>query len=293
MNRRRNRKKLKDVVHFYKVSGAGNDFVLIDAGESRLQMPKSRLVKALCARGHSIGADGVLFIEKSLKADFRLLYYNADGGAASMCGNGARCAAVFASRKGIAKARMTMETSDGIVEAKVSQRGAELKLGAPRCFREKMSLRTSTGTVEGCSVNTGVPHFVIVVKDVEAVPVESLGRALRFHRAFTPEGTNVNFVSINSSGEIAVRTYERGVEGETLACGTGVVATAICLAVKKLAESPVRIRTAGGDSLFVRFSERGNPLSAPILRGPASVVYEGFIPVSVLRKMRIRPQSGE
>jgi diaminopimelate epimerase len=256
-------------------------------------MARRALVRALCTQGHSVGADGVLFVERSSTADFKLVYYNADGGEASMCGNGARCAAAFAFEKGIAGTTMDLETRCGIIEARAKRGSVELNMGPPRHLREKLTLSTSVGKLEGSGVDTGVPHFVTIVKDVTNLAVDSLGRELRFHRVFRPEGVNVDFVQVNRDGSILMRTYERGVEAETLACGTGAAAVAVCLGARKLVTSPVRILTWGGDVLHVRYCDRYNPLSSTLLDGPAQVIYEGNIPVSVLRKVARRPQSGE
>jgi diaminopimelate epimerase len=221
-----------DVVHFYKVSGAGNHFVLLDVRDGPPPMATRAMVRALCMQGHSVGADGVLFIERSSIADFKLVYHNADGGEASMCGNGARCAAAFAFDKGMAGTTMRLETRCGIIEAKARRGSVELNMGPPRHLREKLTVSASVGKLEGCAVDTGVPHFVIIVKDLKNLAVDSLGRELRFHRVFRPEGVNVDFVQINRDGSLLMRTYERGVEAETLACGTGAVAVAVCLGAR-------------------------------------------------------------
>ena len=282
-----------DVVHFYKVSGAGNHFVLLDVRNGPPPMTRRALVRSLCLHGHSVGADGVLFVERSSTADFKLVYYNADGGEASMCGNGARCAAAYAFDKGIAGAAMTLETRCGIIEAKARRGNVELNMGFPRHLREKLTVSTSLGKVAGSAVDTGVPHFVTIVRDLKNLAVDSLGRELRLHRAFRPEGVNVDFVQMNRDGSLLMRTYERGVEAETLACGTGAAAVAVCLGAMGLVGSPVRILTWGGDTLCVRYSDRCNPLSVMLLDGPAQVIYEGKIPVSVLRRVARRFESGE
>jgi diaminopimelate epimerase len=284
----KSRKAEGDIIHFYKVSGAGNHFVLLDVRNNSLPMARRALARALCMGGHSVGADGVLFIEKSSTADFKLLYCNADGGQASMCGNGARCAAAYAFQEGIAKTNMTFETPCGIIEARARRGSVELNMGPPRGLREKVVVSTSAGKLEGSVVNTGVPHFVTMVGDVKKLAVDSLGRELRYHRIFRPEGVNVEFVQMNPDGSLLMRTYERGVEGETLACGTGAVAVAVCLGVRGLVGSPVRILTRGGDALRVKYMDKSNPLSSSLLEGPAQVVYEGDIPVSVLRRVTRR-----
>jgi len=282
------RGKKSRVIHFWKVSGAGNNFVLLDERKGSLPLSRRAAARAFCVQGHSVGADGVLFIDRSDVADFKLTYYNSDGGEAAMCGNGARCAAAYAFQKGIARARMTMETAWGIVEAKARKESVELHMGAPRDFRRKVSISTRAGRFQGCYVNTGVPHFVIGVRDLGAVDVNSLGREIRFNRVFRPEGVNVDFVKSNPDGSLSVRTYERGVEAETLACGTGAVAAAACFGTRPGKRAPVRILTWGGDVLQVRFLNSSNPLSSALLEGPAYVVYEGDIPISLLRSLARR-----
>ncbi|MCX5799787.1 MAG: diaminopimelate epimerase [Candidatus Eisenbacteria bacterium] len=279
------RRRRDGAIHFYKVSGAGNHFVLLDVREKRLPMPKRALVKALCLQGHSVGADGVLFIERSSAAEFRLRYHNADGGEAPMCGNGARCAAAYAFQNGARGAKVVFETPRGLIEAMATRGGVELNMGPPRGLKEGLVVRTSTGRFEGSFLNTGVPHFVTVVEDLQEFDVQSSGRELRFHKSFGRGGANVDFVEIDRRGSVLLRTYERGVEAETLACGTGAIAAAVCLAAKGLVKPPVKVLTWGGDMLVVRFAERSNPLSAALLEGPAQVVYEGEIALSVLRSV--------
>jgi diaminopimelate epimerase len=277
-------------IHFYKVSGAGNHFVLLDvrraAAKAGRGLARGRLVRALCEHGHSVGADGVLFIERSSSADFRLVYYNSDGREAALCGNGTRCAAQYAFQQKVAPARMRIETGSGTVGAAVGRSGVELEMREPRDFRSGVAVRTSSGTVEGDFVNTGVPHFVTRVKDWRRLDVNELGRELRMHKAFGRQGANVNFVRVLRGGLVEIRTYERGVEAETLACGTGAVAAAVCLAKRRLVKPPVCIKTRGGDTLRVTFADTSNPLSMPSLHGPAQVVYEGDIAPRVLRAVR-------
>ncbi len=279
-------------IHFYKVSGAGNHFVLLDErarrGEMAPGLSRESFVRALCAHGHSVGADGVLFIGKSSRADFGLAYHNLDGREAALCGNGTRCAALFAFEHGIAPARMKIEAGSGIVGASVGKSGVELEMGAPRDFRPNVNVRTAAGTVRGDFVNTGVPHFVTLRRDWRRLDVAALGSEIRRHSAFGRNGTNVNFVRILPGGSVEIRTYERGVEAETLACGTGAVAAAVCLAGRGLVRPPVRLLTRGGDVLRVRFQDPSNPLTIPFLHGPAQVVYEGDIEIGALRAVAKR-----
>ncbi|MBN1504819.1 MAG: diaminopimelate epimerase [Candidatus Eisenbacteria bacterium] len=274
-------------IHFHKVSGAGNHFVLLDARRGRLEahpiLRSGRMVRALCARGHSVGADGVLFIRESRTADFRLAYYNSDGREAALCGNGTRCAALYAFENGLAPARMTIEVGSGTVGAVVRGRKVELALDEPSDFRPNLNLKTKFGLVRGDFVNTGVPHFVTIRGNLGTLDVDGLGREIRRHRAFGSSGANVNFVRVLQGGGVELRTYERGVEAETLACGTGAAAAAVCLAQRGLVRPPVRVRTRGGDTLRVRFKEPSNPLSQIFLQGSAQLVYEGVMGLDTLR----------
>ncbi len=275
-------------IHFYKVSGAGNHFVLLDvrhAGRSgvALGLTRGAMVRALCAEGHSVGADGVLFVETSRSADFRLAYFNSDGREAALCGNGTRCAALYAFEHGIVPAQMRIEVGSGTIGATVGRSGVELALGEPRGFRADVAVRTASGVVKGDFVNTGVPHFVTMDRDWRRLDVEALGLEIRRHPVFGRRGVNVNFVRVVSARTVDIRTYERGVEGETLACGTGAVAAAVCLAMKGFVRPPVMLRTRGGDTLRVRFKEPSKPWSPAMLHGPAQVVYEGDIELSALR----------
>jgi len=278
-----------ELLHFYKVSGAGNHFVLLDVRRKKPRFRPGLLVRALCTPGHSVGADGVLFVGKSSVADFRLVYYNSDGREAAMCGNGARCAARFAFDTKLAGATMLIEAGSGLVRARVDGDSVELDMGRPRDLRTGVVLRTSSGTLRGDFVNTGVPHFVIVPRSWEKLDVQKLGREVRFHRMFRPDGTNVNFARRLSRGSVRVRTYERGVEAETLACGTGAVAVAVCLTTRGLVRPPVKLRTQGGEVLEVTFDRTSIPLGKALLRGPAQVVYEGDIPAAYLRGLMRRP----
>ncbi|KPJ59617.1 MAG: hypothetical protein AMJ46_10370 [Latescibacteria bacterium DG_63] len=278
-----------DSVHFYKASGAGNHFVLLDVTRGNPAMRKRTLVRALCVNAFSVGADGVIFIQRSPRAHFKVTYYNADGHEASMCGNGVRCAARFAFEKHLAPARMKIETPRGVLEAHVKRGTVEAQMGRPSGLKQNVTVSTSSGKVVGDVVDTGVPHFVTSVKRWKNLDVNRLGREIRLHSTFRPHGVNVDFVKRTTDGTLLVRTYERGVEAETLACGTGAVAAAVCLAERGHVGSQVKVLTRGGDTLTVRFKDKSNPLGNIQLEGPAQVVYEGDIALSVLREISRRP----
>lgn len=268
---------------FTKMNGAGNDFILIDNRD--LVVPhsvQSQVAITVCKRKFSVGADGVIFVEKSNTADFSWQFYNSDGSLAEMCGNGARCAARFANKNGIAGTKMSFETLAGTVHAELGEGDTvQIEMTLPENFQSDLTVTLGSEDFKVDFLNTGVPHAVVYVDghlDIKDVPIDIWGSFIRYHQLFTPKGTNVNFVSSSPSGELVVRTYERGVEGETMACGTGVVAVALCVNRKLGISSPVSMRTSGGEVLRVVF-EKAESLekTQPFLQGPARIVYEGAL----------------
>ncbi|HEY5704464.1 MAG TPA: diaminopimelate epimerase [Terrimicrobiaceae bacterium] len=262
---------------FTKMNGAGNDFILFDNRDGKLPLNPSRIA-LLCDRHRGIGADGVLAVEPPVQgADFRMRYYNADGGEAEMCGNGARCFARFVQRLGASNAEISFETMAGTVRASFPGDQVRVVMSDPHSYRPPVGLEIHGRTLEVHFVNTGVPHAVVFTEDIEAVDVSRDGAALRYHSAFSPKGTNANFVQVLSPDSIAIRTYERGVEGETLACGTGVCAAALLHHLRTHSPPPVNVKVRGGDTLQVAFeaSERG--IHNVTLTGPADFVFEGTI----------------
>jgi diaminopimelate epimerase len=266
------------------MSGAGNDFIVIDNRERRARFSRQAIAR-LCHRKFGIGADGLLAVEPAQKAgnDFRMRYYNADGGEAEMCGNGARCIARFYHRlltdnnARCANSTYSFETKAGVIRAVVRAVRVHLSMTEPTNARLNHSLRVNGKPLTAHNINTGVPHAVIMVKDVARVDVDGIGRAIRWHRDYQPAGTNVNFAQVTGRDSIRVRTYERGVEAETLACGTGVTASAIITHLVRGVKTPVRITTASGCELGVDFTERDGRVSAVVLSGPAEFVFEGAI----------------
>jgi diaminopimelate epimerase len=266
------------MLKFTKMNGAGNDFVMLDNREGGLRLAPGQIA-GLCDRHRGIGADGVLIVEQPANgADFRMRYYNADGGEAEMCGNGARCFARFASRLTGSQRALSFETPAGVIRAECEGENVRLAMGEPHglALDEEIALPTG-GSIIAHSVNTGVPHAVIFVEDLEKIDVRALGAAVRRHPHFAPKGTNVNFVQVTGPGAAAVRTYERGVEDETLACGTGVVASALILHGKHGAASPVSLLVRGGDTLLVSFEKEGGLYRNVSLTGPADFVFDGQI----------------
>lgn len=264
-------------IPFVKMSGTGNDFILIDHRKPRLareMMPE--FARLVCRRRFSVGADGLIFIEPSEAADFQWAFFNADGSEAEMCGNGARCAARFAYMHGIAPAHMRFETIAGIIEANVADVNVSILMTEPKDFRLNRTVRLQDRTVALHSVDTGVPHAVVFVEDYDGFDLTETGRAIRFHADFMPAGTNVNFVRPLKEGGLQVRTYERGVENETLACGTGAAAAALIAAVLGHAASPVDIVTSGGGRLSISFDlHQGKAAANVFLKGPAHIIYTG------------------
>ena len=263
-------------VSFTKMNGAGNDFVLFDNRDLSIQL-EPEAIAGLCHRQRGVGADGVLAVEPAQGgADFRMRYYNSDGSEAEMCGNGARCFARFARRLTNHGSRLSFETPAGVIHAHCLADGnVEITMSEPTDFLPVRTIELDGRRVELASVNTGVPHAVVFVGDLRAVDVYQDGGEIRRHEAFQPKGTNVNFVQELGRSHLGVRTYERGVEDETLACGTGVVAAALIYHNRTGAASPVTVHVAGGDTLQVGFEVNQNVFSHVTLTGPADFVFQG------------------
>ncbi len=276
---------VKFPIAFEKMNGTGNDFVIIDNRTLRIPLAEQAdLARKICRRMFSVGADGLIFVEESTIADFAWNFYNADGSVAEMCGNGSRCVARFAYRHGIAGKKMKFATLAGIIEAEVGEEESvvRVKMTRPQDFRLELLLPVGDQERAVGFVNTGVPHAVIFVDNVD-VPVKTWGRALRFHQMFEPKGTNVNFVRVLPEGRLKVRTYERGVEAETMACGTGVVASALFAALQKGMESPVEVITSGGDMLTIYFDLYDGPVADNVfLEGQTRLVCTGNLTAEAL-----------
>ncbi len=263
-------------IEFYKTSGSGNDFIIIDNRDKVVDEKNLKtFIEKICRRKMSVGADGFILIEESDSVDFRWRFFNADGNPAEMCGNGARCAARFAYLNRIAGSKMSFETEAGIVSAKVSNDLVKINIPEPAELKTDYLLDLESGALKISSINTGVPHVVIVMDRLNNIDVVKLGREIRFHDIFAPAGTNVNFICQNKDDTISIRTYERGVEDETLACGTGAVAAAIVTAFKFGAKSPVRVITKSGESLYIYHKENNGKYSDVYLEGDARIIYKG------------------
>jgi diaminopimelate epimerase len=221
-----------------------------------------------------VGADGLILIERSKKADFKWRFYNADGSEADMCGNGGRCAARFAYLKGIAGPSLKFETLAGILSARVDGKKVKLEMTKPFGLKLDESIVIDGEKKIFSSLNTGVPHAVLFVEDLEKLDILPIGRAIRYHSFFAPKGTNADFVQVENGSQLSIRTYERGVEDETLACGTGAVAAALIAAFKGLVKSPVSIKTRGGEVLGVYFEIEEREANKVFFEGDVHVVYE-------------------
>ncbi len=264
---------------FTKMNGAGNDFIMVDNRDGSLALDKAAIAR-ICDRHRGIGGDGLLAVETAQNgADFRMRYYNADGGEAEMCGNGARCFARYAARLAGAREQLSFETIAGVIKARLLGEGVQLQMSPPQglVLGTNLSVAGVLRTVH--FVNTGVPHAVVLVDDLESVDVLGLGAAIRYHEHFAPKGTNANFIQSLGSNALAIRTYERGVEGETLACGTGVVASALIYHRLTGAASPVGVRVKGGEVLEVGFDASSDDFRNVTLSGPADFVFEGRVEI--------------
>jgi diaminopimelate epimerase len=261
-------------INFVKMSGSGNDFIIVD---NRKDIVKNKdlpgFIARICRRKMSVGADGVILIEPSKTADFKWQFFNSDGSNAEMCGNGARCAARFAYVNGIAGQNLSFETGAGVVWGLVTGDRVKLKMPNPVDLCLDYSIDLKTGPVTVCSVNTGVPHVVVMNESIEDIDVFDLGSEIRFHEAFKPAGTNVNFICPREQGHLAIRTYYRGVENETLACGTGSIAAALVTACKKNWQSPIHLLTRSEGTLTIYFKKGGNDFSDIYLEGDARIIY--------------------
>ncbi len=268
-------------VEFWKMSGTGNDFMVIDNRDGVVKdQDMSRLVMQSCRRRESVGADGVIFVTDSKMYDFGWRFFNADGGEAEMCGNGGRCVSRFAFLKGIAGSEMTFETKVGPISAQVEGRVVKVLMPEPQNEMMDVDLAFMSGWRSCDFVNTGVPHVVVQVADLENHAVTEQGRKIRYHARFSPEGTNANFMIRTGPDELAVRTYERGVEDETLACGTGAIASALMASRRGMVTSPVKVHTRGGETLTIHLNSEGPDFGTGKriwLQGNTSVIYKATL----------------
>jgi diaminopimelate epimerase len=264
-------------IKFTKMAATGNDFIVVDNRFSVIGFRFSAVAKKLCNRKSGIGADGLLVLEKSKKADLRMRVFNPDGSEPDMCGNGSRCMALYAKNKKIAPASMSIETAAGILSACVKKDKIKIKMTDPKNIKLSMNLNSMGKACRFHYINTGVPHAVFFTKNLEKIDLGVFGKNIRYHKAFYPDGANVNIVRVEKGNSLSIRTYERGVEAETLACGTGAVASAIVSHMIKGFDSPVNVY-AGGGRLKIYFkgnSDKG--FMDVFLEGEAREVFTGEI----------------
>ncbi len=259
------------------MNGAGNDFVVVDNRDRKISLTTEQIIK-ICDRHRGIGADGVMMLIPcdSKKADWAWDFYNADGSKAAMCGNGSRCFARYIQRvTGTTKNELTFETIAGIIHATFQGERVMVNLTKPHGLRLSEPVQLKNGVATLHFLNTGVEHVVMFVKNADEMMVCGVGAEIRYHQHYAPKGTNANFVQLLDKNFIRVRTYERGVENETLACGTGVTASSLISARIHNFTSPVKVQVQGGDLLEVSFDRNGDEFSNVRLTGPATFVFEG------------------
>jgi len=264
-------------IPFCKMHGAGNDFILIDDRAKQFPIENTSWISSVAARRTGVGCDGIILIQPSSSADIRMRFINPDGNEVEMCGNGARCVARLAHELHAAPAQLDIETIAGKVHAEVLDEGVRIHLTAPTDWRMGCCAELKDGPLTYCFVNTGVPHAVLAVPDLDKCPVQQWGKAMRYHADFATAGTNVNFMSVLGPQRLAVRTYERGVEAETLACGTGVAAAALVAARLGKVTPPVTILVGSGDTLEVNFALTDDGAENVSLIGPAEHVFQGTL----------------
>jgi len=261
-------------IEFFKMSGSGNDFIIVDNRDGIVdEADLLNFIVKVCRRKMSVGADGFILVENAEGADFKWRFFNSDGSVAEMCGNGARCVARFAYLNGIVGPEMSFETGAGIVEAQVAGESVKIKMTDPSDLKTDYTLELKDRSVSVSSINTGVPHVVIVTDTLDDVEVVKMGREIRLHDMFAPAGTNVNFICPIKDDTIGIRTYERGVEDETLACGTGSVAGALILARKVKIDGPINVLTRSGGKLKIYYKENNATYQDVYLEGDARVIY--------------------
>ena len=266
------------MIEFYKMSGSGNDFIIIDNRDLSLNVGDlPAFARKVCTRKISVGADGLFLIEPSNTVDFKWQFFNSDGSMAEMCGNGSRCVARYAYLKGIAPKKMSFETLAGIISAEVNDDVVKVRLTDPSPVQSIGVLIFEDCQFALDSVDTGVPHAVTFVDNLETCTVFEWGRKIRRHEYFQPRGTNANFATVIDRHKIRVRTYERGVEDETLACGTGDVASVLAAASRGLVESPVDVLVQSGETLRIYFTKKDDRFDEIYLEGKVKIIYHGFL----------------
>ncbi len=269
-------------IPFTKMVGAGNDFVVIDTANLSSQTDLKKFGIAVCHRHNGIGADGVLILELSRKADYKMRIINSDGSEAEMCGNGARCMAAYIVRnRNEKKKQFAMETLAGIVLAEAKEEMANVRLSDPKDYRADIAIQINGRPLRVSYIDSGVPHTVVFVDGLKTIDVDILGAMIRQHEHFKPRGTNVNFVEQLREDLVELRTFERGVDAETLACGTGSVASALISYLqahpmtKTQKGASMKVKTKSGEILDVSFDLKAGAFSNVWLKGSAKFIARG------------------
>jgi len=263
-------------IKFHKMTGAGNDFIVIDHRRRSIKNTGD-FAREVCDPHYGVGADGVVLLENSKKSDLRMRIINADGSEAEMCGNATRCVALYANKRMRFGKNLSLETKAGEIKTQILGSRVRSNFTIPRDYQSHSKIRIEGKELSYYFVDTGVPHAVVFVKDLEKFPVVEVGRAVRRHKQFAPRGTNCNFVQIKNAHTLLIRTYERGVEDETLACGTGVVASAVVSVAEGFCKTPVKLITRSGEEMIVNFVFDGCCIQNVTLEGPAKFICEGVL----------------
>lgn len=279
-------KAVPGFIPFVKMTGAGNDFVLIDNRSGSLDLQWQSVAPRLCDRRYGVGADGLLVIQRSMTADFRMDYYNSDGSFGGMCGNGGRCAASFMMET-LGLDSVSFDALDYRYSARRVDTEIVLSMKDPSSIQQRIQVDLPDGMLTVFFVDSGAPHAIIFLdevsphflNEVEGSGIRRVGAMIRRHAKFAPAGTNVDFITIDADQSVRMRTYERGVEDETLACGTGAVASAVATALARGISPPISIRTASKEVLKVNFQRKGGSIRGVQLTGPAKVVFKGEYPL--------------
>lgn len=256
---------------FTKLSATGNDFILFDNRTGQLKGDEHDFFQRICQRRLSVGADGILLLNNSAQYHFSMVYYNSDGHIGEMCGNGARAASWYAYQKGIAPKKVTFDVLGVLYHAEIIDTGVRLQMPPPVEINLHPGAVEESYFEEGGYLNVGVPHYVLFTENIDEIDVYTIGQKYRHHSKFQPWGANTNFVQIVGQNELKIRTYERGVEQETLACGTGTISSAIVANKQKGIQPPIKV-TAPGGTLFVDFDPDLNHIT---LTGEVNIIYEG------------------
>jgi diaminopimelate epimerase len=262
------------LIKFTKLSATGNDFILFDNRDGQFSSKEHEFFRQMCQRRQGIGADGILLIRTSDRYHFSLTYYNSDGYIGEMCGNGARAAAYYAYTHKLAPSEVEFDVLGVAYLAVVDGDWVKLFMPPPVEIRETPGVIEEAGFQEGGYLNVGVPHYVVFADNISQIDVEKIGKKYRHHQAFQPWGTNVNFVEILDKSNLKIRTYERGVEQETLACGTGSISAAILAKIQKNLELPITVHAPGGN-LRVDFDD---DMTKILLEGKVKIMYYGQLP---------------